>query len=152
MFCSCPFSRGLCCRLIPGAGAESACAAHSRTELEVWSAPLMIRQRRGARSSQTLPFPWGLLATAFPEFQCQGLESPDQNLHLLRSGGLPLTKRCVILHVLFWSLEGCSASCSDPWAPCEPPREEDAHTQLGLIPRVGLCRLSQDLLPEVSEG
>lgn len=37
---------------------------------------------------------------------------------------------------------------------CEPLKEEeeDAHTQLGLIPQVGLCRLSQDLLPKVSEG
>lgn len=35
---------------------------------------------------------------------------------------------------------------------CEPLEEEDAHTQLGLIPQVGLCRLSQDLLPKVSEG
>lgn len=34
----------------------------------------------------------------------------------------------------------------------EEEEEEDAHTQLGLIPQVGLCRLSQDLLPKVSEG
>lgn len=133
-----------------GAGCVCVCAAHTRTELEVWSAPGMIRQRRGAPGSQTLPFPWRTL----PELQCQGLESPDQNMHLVRCGVLPLTKRCAILHVLFCSLQGCSASCSVPWAPCAlwALWGGGSHTQLGLIPRVGLCRLSQDLLPKVREG